>query len=282
MGQDWGDPRPAARTWTLLNILVYVETVTFHPANARPVSPIDHDSPSPRDPPGTKVAALCSVGAPVSEELIASIGALEEALQDARRAREHAERRLRLQRDHVDDDLAAALAACRSLEEEKLAALGVNDREDTEIFKDEPSLPAEALTLASLHQKHERQKLELTNRYFAELQELSIASARSVESQAQQWHARDAKRLLELETLQQQLSRSMSQEATSQQQIATLTSKDAASRHQIATLMADLHVTRSELSAAQTRIHLLLSSTSWRASRPLRGVARVMRWIKGR
>lgn len=279
------------------------EPVTSLPASARPDLPTDVPPPAvdaftlTRAVSEGSVAAHCVVGNPVSEDLVASIATLEAALQEARTARESAERRLRLQRDRVDDDLAAALAACRSLEKEKLAALGFMDESDAAFFLDEPLHLSATLTLASLHEKHraqigsltsdhaaqlEDQKLELSKRYLAEVQDFAIASARSVEHQAQQWRARDAERAAEVEVLQRGIAAGNAALEAFRQDASIRLVEDAALRQEVATLASDLHGARSELAAAHTRIHLLLSSTSWRASRPLRGGRRVLRWVLGR
>ncbi|MCW6511428.1 hypothetical protein [Lichenifustis flavocetrariae] len=235
----------------------------------------------------------------MTEDLAASITRLEEALEQARLAGESAERRLRLQRDQVDDELAAALSACRRLEEEKLAALGLDRVRDAEVFQAEPSSPASALTLIGLreewasahraamtelqvaHQERlEAQAHELSQRYFQELQDIAVKNAKAMQHQAEHYQARADEEARRRAHEQAVLASNHASGLDSvRQELSARLVDEAALRQQIAALTSELHVIHAETAAAHRRIHELLSSTSWRAARPLRGVGRVLRWL---
>jgi hypothetical protein len=285
----------ARRPWTPWDLLFYVVWVNSSPHSmAAPVlSGADRspDASSSSTSPGSDaIAARCVAGEPVTDDLIAAITDLEQALDKARLDGAEARRRLRFHQDHVDDELAAALARCRQLEGEKLAAFGLDRPSDADVFRPEPASPVAALTWHGLRsqleaqhraaldaqahafaERHETQARELAARYLGELQENSLANATAMQRQAQQWQAKldgEARRWAE------------------DAERAAAERDGAAQRdgleHRIGALEEALRRSQADADAAHRHVHALLTSTSWRAARPLRGVSRVVQWLKGR
>lgn len=261
----------------------------------------DLSGPAPRDAPDLTVSRLCVPGAPVTDELIAAVAGLEHALAQARREGEDARSRLQRDQDKDDEELAAALATCRELEREKLIAFGLDTVNDADVFGAAPASPAAVLTWAGLRAqwearhntemrdladrreaelrdlagRHEAEARDLAARYLGELQGIAVANAEALQRQARDLQARFDEAARQQAIAREDLDRqSLARAAELGADLETL-------RRRTADLEAERDGARREAALAHQHVHELLSSTSWKASRPLRGVSRVLRWLRG-
>lgn len=247
---------------------------------------------------GDSLANRCVPGDAVTDDLIEAIAELERALEGERRARERVERRLVDAYDRVDDDLRTALDTCHQLEQEKLAAFAIDRGSDGAIFGAvDPAVPRDFAWTSLRAQIEATRRAELA-RYDEQLRasaeqvraaaELHAGELRELERRAEDRRAADQARHADAlrsmardhadashraEDLERRLMAEAQQHAADRD---VLQQKAVSLETMLAARTSALETMREELAATRRYVHDLLTSTSWKASRPLRGLARLL------